>query len=390
MEVEVLTGFPNYPGGKIFPGYRQRAYKREVMGGIVVHRVPLYPSHNRRAGQRISSYASFAASSAIGMHHLRHCDAILVFSTPVSVGFGPAVRKTFRRQPVVTMIQDLWPETLLHSGFAKNGFFWQSAQKLALTLSNAIYNRSDAIAVIAPGMIDALVDRGVNRRKIKLIHNWVPDEALTAMGSSSDSINIRKSKESLVVIYAGNLGQPQAARSIVDAASTLRGRDDIEFVIVGSGVLERELRKHVKMEGLDQVRFLGPKRMDEIPGLVAQADIQLVTLAPRRIFEMTIPSKLQFSLGFGKAIVAAVSGDPANVAQESGAAIVCSPGSSEELANSISQAAALPRTQLEIMGRSGKEYFNKHFTEKVGGDALADLLLTVIADSPRKMQRKKS
>ena len=40
-EVEVLTGFPNYPGGKVYPGYRIRPFQREIIGGVPVLRVPL-------------------------------------------------------------------------------------------------------------------------------------------------------------------------------------------------------------------------------------------------------------------------------------------------------------------------------------------------------------
>jgi glycosyltransferase involved in cell wall biosynthesis len=379
MQVEVLTGFPNYPAGKIYPGYEQKFHVREVMNGIVVHRVPLYPNHSMKASQRIASYASFAASSTFGMHYLRNCDAILVHSTPVTAGIGPAINQVFRGRPLVTMIQDLWPETLLHSGFTKRSKSWKVAQSLAQTVSDAIYRRSDALAVISPGMISALTDRGIPQEKIHLVHNWVPEEILTPDDPLVGAVNLRKSKDRLLVLYAGNLGEPQAVRTIIDAAVLLRNRRDIEFVLVGSGVLEGELKEVAAWESLDQVRFLGARPIGEIAALVEQADIQLVTLAPSPIFEMTIPSKLQFSLGFGKAIVAAFSGDPATIARESGAAIVCSPGSSTELASAISQAAEMPRTQLESMGRSGKSYFNQHFTERVGGDTLADLLLTVIA-----------
>ena len=33
-EVRVITGFPNYPGGKVYPGYRIRPWKHEVIEGI--------------------------------------------------------------------------------------------------------------------------------------------------------------------------------------------------------------------------------------------------------------------------------------------------------------------------------------------------------------------
>jgi glycosyltransferase involved in cell wall biosynthesis len=336
-----------------------------------------------KASQRIASYASFAASSTLGMHYLRNCDAILVHSTPVTPGIGPAIRRVFRNRPVVTMIQDLWPETLLHSGFAGNGLPWRITQSLAKSVSDAIYRRSDAIAVISPGMIEALVERGISREKVHLIHNWVPNELLPP---AIHNPKPAKDKEinHVKVIYAGNLGDPQAVRTILDAASILQDRKEIEFVFVGSGVLEQELKDRALKEGLNQVSFLGARPITEIATLVAQSDIQLVTLAPSKIFEITIPSKLQFSLGFGRAIVAAVNGDPAAVAQESGGAIVCPPGNSAELAKAISQAANLTREQRELMGRSGRSYFDQHFTEKVGGDALAGLLQTVIENANRK------
>ncbi len=384
MQVEVLTGFPNYPQGVVYPGYRQRPHTKEVLEGVVVHRVPLYPNHSMKASQRMVSYASFAATSTFGMRYLRQCDAILVHSTPVTPGIGPAIRRVFRDRPVVTMIQDLWPETLLHSGFAGNGLPWRITQSLAESLSDAIYRRSDAIAVISPGMIEALVERGIPKEKVHLIHNWVPVELLPPANHNPKPTKAEGKTNHVKVIYAGNLGDPQAVRTILDAASILKDRKEIEFVFVGSGVLEQELKDRTAKEGLNQVSFLGARPITEIATLVSQSDIQLVTLAPSKIFEITIPSKLQFSLGFGRPIVAAVNGDPAAVARDSGAAIVCVPGNSAELAKAISQATNLTHEQRDLMGRSGRNYFDQHFTEQVGGDALAGLLQTVIENAKRK------
>lgn len=378
MQVDVLTGFPNYPMGSIYSGYKQRPYLREVLDGVVVHRVPLYPNHGSQAFKRIASYGSFAVTSTFGMHHLRHCDAILVHSTPVSPGTGPAIRRIFGRRPVVTMIQDLWPETLLHSGFTNQGLPWRVTQLVAKSMSDAIYSRSDAIAVISPGMIDALVKRGIPREKIHLVHNWVPAADFTQQSDIAKPIEESRQERCLRVIYAGNLGEPQAVRTILEAAEILKNRRDIEFAFVGSGVLEDELKEKAMRARLGQVSFLGAKSVSEVATLVSQSDVQLVTLAPSAIFEMTIPSKLQFSLSFGKMIVAAVSGDPAAVASDSGAAIVCPPGSSAALAESISRAADLTEEQRQLMGQVGRRYFDQHFTEEVGGDALANLLRMVI------------
>ena len=48
-EVQVLTGFPNYPGGRLYDGYRIGLLQREDMDGVPVIRVPLYPATTVRA-----------------------------------------------------------------------------------------------------------------------------------------------------------------------------------------------------------------------------------------------------------------------------------------------------------------------------------------------------
>src|SRR5690349_24467770 len=52
-EVEVLTGFPNYPAGQIYDGYHQRIWQREKPDGVPIIRVPLYPNHSRSGLKRI-------------------------------------------------------------------------------------------------------------------------------------------------------------------------------------------------------------------------------------------------------------------------------------------------------------------------------------------------
>lgn len=379
MKVDVLTGFPNYPHGRTYSNYRQLPYVLEQHDAVRVHRVPLYPSHSTRAISRIAAYSSFAATSTLAMRCLRHCEVILVYSTPVSAGLGPAIGRLFGRRPVVTLVEDLWPETLIHSGIAGESRTWQLAAGFAGTLSDWIYRKSDAIAVIAPSMVDALVARGYPRSKIHVRYNWVPDE-LTPDPLTTPVVR-SETKRSTDFIYAGNLGEPQGVESIIQAAALLRERSDISFTLVGSGVLAPVLRERIHREQLTNVRLLDPRPLDEVRRLVAEADVQLVTLAPRPLFEMTIPSKIQFSLAFGKPMVAAVAGDPAFVARESGAAIVCEPGDVPALAAAVLRAATLSSSELDAMGRRGEQYFHSHFSEDVAGAAMASLLEEVALSS---------
>ena len=64
-DVQVLTVFPNYPGGSVYPGYRIRPWMRDQIDGIQILRVALYPSHNKSGFRRALNYLSFAFSVAV-------------------------------------------------------------------------------------------------------------------------------------------------------------------------------------------------------------------------------------------------------------------------------------------------------------------------------------
>src|ERR1039458_10345911 len=115
-DVEVLTGFPNYPGGHVYPGYRIRPWVREQIDGISILRVALYPSHDKSAFGRVFNYASFAISAAlVGTALIRKPDVVYVYHPPATIAFAAIVIGFFRRAPFVYDIQDLWPDTVAAS-----------------------------------------------------------------------------------------------------------------------------------------------------------------------------------------------------------------------------------------------------------------------------------
>jgi len=90
--VEVLTGFPNYPTGKIYSGYRVKLLQREWIDGVLVTRVPLYPSHDKSTKKRALNYVSFAASSLFyGLFCAKRPDVIYAYHPPLTVGIVAAL-----------------------------------------------------------------------------------------------------------------------------------------------------------------------------------------------------------------------------------------------------------------------------------------------------------
>src|SRR5664279_610608 len=91
-DVDVLTGFPNYPTGKIYPGYKMQYYRRDQRSGrVAVHRAPLFPSHNRNGVKRAANYLSFGLSANwMARSRLKVPDAWLVYSSPATAAI-PAI-----------------------------------------------------------------------------------------------------------------------------------------------------------------------------------------------------------------------------------------------------------------------------------------------------------
>jgi colanic acid biosynthesis glycosyl transferase WcaI len=174
-EIHVLTGFPNYPTGRLYPGYRMRLYQYENRSGVHVHRVPLLPSHDRSALRRACSYLSFAASASTQLSLLHRMEAWLVYSTPATVAL-PAMlaRATFGR-PYVMLIQDLWPDTVTESGFLREGRVLRATTRGLHTFCTASYHRASQVAVTSPGMADILIDRGVPAARLSVVPNWVDE-----------------------------------------------------------------------------------------------------------------------------------------------------------------------------------------------------------------------
>jgi len=374
-EVEVLTTFPNYPDGRVFKGYRQKFRQRDRIDGIAVTRVPMITNHSSNVLSRSISYASFAVSALLNFRVLRDCDVIVVYSTPVTVGLGAALIGKTKHRKVISFIQDLWPETMFHSGLVDDqrevSFMGEAAEKIC----NWIYSRSDGIAVISEGMKSRLVSRGVDEEKISVIHNWVSNEILEITDAARASYTRPEQHDGKFrVIYAGSLGRPQGLKTIVEAAYLLTERADIEFQIIGEGNLRGEIEDYIERNSMKNIHLGGPVSAKDVPAMICSADVQLVSLAANKVYSITIPSKLQFSLAQGKPIIALLDGDPAEVAQMSGAALICEPENAQQLASAIKTIASYSESRREEMGISGRKYADQNFTESVGAESLSKFI----------------
>jgi glycosyltransferase involved in cell wall biosynthesis len=356
-QVTVLTGFPNYPSGQLYPGYKVRLRQREMLAGVPVVRVPLYPEHSRSGLRRALNYVSFALSATLlGLWSTPRPDVMFVYHPPLTVGLPAYVLSRLWRRPFVYQIQDMWPETLAATGMFNNQRLLDWIGRMA----GWVYRKAQAILVISPGFRENLLDKGVPAEKIHVVSNWVdpstyyqaePDPQLAQELGLAGRFN---------VMFAGNMGEAQGLEAVIEAARLLQAdwqerpvEGSPQFVLVGDGIALSRLQELAAQHGLNNVRFLGRFPAQEMPRLYALADALLVHLKDAPLFRITIPHKTLAYLGAGRPVLAAVAGDVADLITGIGAGVTCPPSDPAALAAAVTSLQALPGGERRAMGDRG-------------------------------------
>lgn len=351
-QVTVLTGFPNFPSGQLYPGYRIQLLQRETIAGVPVVRVPLYPEHSRSGIKRALNYLSFAVSAAtFGWFYIPKPDVMFVYHPPLTVGIPAYVLSRLWRIPFVYQVQDMWPETFGATGMLNNTFILSIIGHFA----KWVYKKAAAICVISPGFHANLIKKGVSAHKIYVISNWVDPETYYVADPDPNLAEELGLKKRFNVMFAGIIGAAQGLEVVLDAAKLLRDYKDIQFVLVGDGIALPGLKKAANDQNLNNVLFLGRYPQDRMPGLYALVDVLFIHLKDDPLFSITIPHKTLTYLASGKPILAAVTGDTANVVTQAGAGIGCPPSDPEALAEAVLKLYQFEKAELQRMGQNGRQ-----------------------------------
>lgn len=363
FEVEVLTGFPNYPGGKLYPGYRIKRLQREVIDGVQITRVPLYPNHDQSAIKRVLNYASFAASSLIyGLFMAKRADVIYAYHPPLTVGVTASLLRLLRRIPVVYDIQDMWPDTLRATGMLNNA----RALNVVAAVCRWVYRRVDHIVVLSPGFKRLLTARGVPERKLEVIYNWA-DEAALAAPQGGALKALAADGRAFYILFAGNMGKAQALDAVLDAACLLQERGSlVRWVMLGGGVDVPRLKQRAADMRLENMVFLPPVPMTEVGAYLNVANALLVHLRKDPLFEITIPSKTQAYMAVGKPVLMAVDGDAADLVRQSRCGVVAESENPQALADAAERMASLNAEELAAMGQRARAYYQQYLALQVG------------------------
>ncbi|WP_428031348.1 glycosyltransferase family 4 protein [Ancylobacter sp.] len=375
FDVEVVTGFPNYPGGKLYEGYRIRPVEKRQVGPVRLTRLALYPSHDSSRVGRSLNYLSFFGSALLYLTFFaRRADVMLVYHPPVTAAVAAALAGFFRRVPVVVDVQDMWPDTLRATGMINS----EAVLAVIGRVCRWTWRRMDRVIAQSEGFRRLLIERGVAVDRIRVVHNW-GDE--TSPAPAPDAVPAAFAAPGRFrVLFAGNMGIAQALDTILDAAALLgEAHPHIEFGFLGAGLDTERLKNAATVRGLANVRFYPRVSKAEVGPWLAAADVLLVHLKNDPLFAITVPSKTQAYLTVGKPIIMGVAGDAADMIRAAGAGLAVPPEDAGALAAAVLQLAALEPAERREMGARGRAYYEKELAFEKGTRAFAEVLRAAIA-----------
>jgi glycosyltransferase involved in cell wall biosynthesis len=335
-EVTVLTCTPNFPQGKVFPGYRNLWRQREDIDGIDVLRLKTYIAANEGFARRTLDFLSFMAHAYVAGLGERRPDVVVATSPQFFAAVGGWALAATRRLPFVFELGDLWPRSIVAVAAMRPSPAIRAIEQLELFL----YRRSAAVVALTDTFKTDLVRRGIAPGKIAVIRNGVDlpryaprprDEALAAEWGLSGRF---------VLGYVGTHGMAHDLGNVLAAAELLRSDQRIAFLFVGAGAEREMLIRRATERRLTNVVFQPMQPKERMPAIWSLCDVALVHLKDSPAFAEVIPSKMFEAMGMGlPLLLVSPDGEASRILAADGAGLWVPAGEPESLAAAATRLA---------------------------------------------------
>ena len=357
-ELHVVTSLPWYRKHQVETGWAGALWRIEKTTWGSISRVQPF------AGQTKSNLVRRAVgfilfSYFVGLRALfaggfwRRADGVLAMSPPLTLGLIGWHTKLFRGGKLVFNIQDVFPDAAVETGAISN----QRVIAAASWLERVSYQRSDSVVLLSDDLannVQQKLDQKFHKR-IKVIPNFVDTQAIVPMSPLTNYRRELGIGESLVVMYAGNVGFSQSLELMIEAARVL---PHVIFVINGEGSARKSLE--AKAHALSNVKFGDYQDASRLSEVLATGDLHVVPLR-RGLGSVSVPSKTYSILAAGRPICAAIDLDTEvpRILAAANAGVCVEP---DDQAAFVSAIAAMisDRKSLEEMGASGRKWVEGH------------------------------
>jgi hypothetical protein len=314
-KVTVITCAPNFPAGRLFPGYKNRIWQVEIMDGIRVIRVWTYITSNDGFVKRIVDYLSFMVSGAVAAIFVQEVDIVIGTSPQFFTVCAAYITSIFKRAPWVFELRDIWPDSIKAVGAMKESLATKMLDKLVIFL----YHRANLIVTVSHSFLHTLVNLGVSESKIAVITNGVDLSRFRKREKDPDLLLQYDLDKKYIVGYVGTHGMAHGLEVVLKAAEILEKKmmiRDVKFLFIGDGAKKQELINNAKKKEISNIIFLDSVPKDLVAKYWSLLDVSIIHLRKSPLFYQVIPSKLFESMGMGIPILHGVPGESARIVEK--------------------------------------------------------------------------
>ena len=356
IEVTVLTAMPNYPAGKVFPGYAGRWHMREKIDDVAVRRTWIYAGTGRSASVRLANYLSFTCTALVATLTGPRPDVMFVESQPLSLGLIAILMKWFRGVPYIYNVPDLQIDVARQLGFMSN----RSMLRLATALENLFLRQSWKVSTVTERFIAHFIARGLPRCQTTFLPNGADTEFLKPRPQSRQLLDRWRLDGRKVFAYVGTHAYYHGLDTLIDAATLLRERSDIVFLMIGDGPERSRLKRLTQDRGLTNVIF-GDSPYEEMDQLYSIAYASVATLRKIEVAQGMRLSKVFPSLSCGVPVIYAGVGEAAELLTANQCGVVVEPEEPALLARAVSKLASEP-ARRDAMACAGRRLVEREYS----------------------------
>lgn len=360
-DVTVLTGIPNYPQGDFYKGYSIFKKRKENYKGINIKRLWLIPRKKNSLFLALN-YISFMISGYFwAVFTKEKYDEVFIYEVSPMTQAVPGVRYA-KKHNIQSMIyvMDLWPENFIEMSGITNKVIvgWITG------LVNYIYKNIDKILISSPDFKRKIIELGDYSSKIEYWPQYAED-FYKPTKVKSEVVKLDNTKFNIT--FAGNIGYAQGLESLPLVAKKLNEENiNVKFNIIGNGRYKTDFKRTIHdMKLLEYFNFYDSVEAIEIPKIMSQTDVALVSLSPSPLFSLTIPAKVQSIMATGTPLLVSADGVLEKIIFESQAGLYSKAGDINKMVENIKIMAEYNESQMLLLKNNAIAYSEKEFSKEI-------------------------
>lgn len=319
-EVVVIASSTNIGNGKIEKRQEKILYS------------PTIKMRKKTTLMRMLNNISFALTSVFTAHKAGKVDAVITTSPPPLISMSGWFIAKQKKAKLIYDVRDIWPDVAVEMGsFAENSLYYRVFSKIA----RFMYKHADWITTVSPGKVEKIktyVDKicGIQYvNKVKYIGNGF-DENVDKLEMDNNLTTKYQLDNIFTCVYIGNIGLAQGLDVLLKVAEQTKHKNEVQFLLFGSGAEKDRLMKKVEDLGLENVKFCGNLPHEKVNTILTKAKISFISLRNSNMKD-SVPTKIYESLGIGCPVLLVAEGDSCSIVEESALGEYVSPKDTEKI-----------------------------------------------------------